>query len=89
MMGGMVGKGKRPRGTNLLAKWIVDQSTGSAPDPDEGKNPAGVALGGLKGRKARASKPTASRRRATAKKAARSRWGLTSLDVAESKGLPL
>ena len=27
-----VGKGKRPRDPNQLAKWIVDQSTGNASD---------------------------------------------------------
>jgi len=26
-----IGKGKRPRDPNQLAKWIVDQSTGEAP----------------------------------------------------------
>jgi hypothetical protein len=73
----MVGKGKRPRDTNQLAKWIVDQSTGQLPDPNEGKNPAAVALGrlgGLKGGKARASKLSPKERREIAKKAAKSRW---------------
>ena len=28
----MIGKGKRPRDPNQLAKWIVDQSTGNASD---------------------------------------------------------
>jgi hypothetical protein len=48
-------------------------------EPDEnGKNPAAVALGrlgGLKGGKARAEKLSAKRRRAIARKAARTRWG--------------
>jgi hypothetical protein len=73
----MVGKGKRPRDTNQLAKWIVDQSTGQLPDTDEGKNPAAVALGrlgGLKGGKARATKLSSKKRREIAKKAAKSRW---------------
>jgi hypothetical protein len=73
----MIGKGKRPRDTNQLAKWIVDQSTGQLPDPDEGKNPAAVALGrlgGLKGGKARAERLSSTKRRAIAKKAAKSRW---------------
>jgi hypothetical protein len=42
-----VGKGLRPSDTNQLAKWLVDQSTGQVPDPNEGKNPAAVALAGL------------------------------------------
>jgi len=73
----MVGKGKRPRDTNQLAKWIVDQSTGQLLDPDQGKNPAAVALGrlgGLKGGKARTSTLTPRKRREIAKKAAQSRW---------------
>ena len=73
----MGGKGKRPRDTNQLAKWIVDQSTNQLPDPNEGKNPAAVALGrlgGLKGGKARASKLSPRKRREIAKKAAKSRW---------------
>jgi hypothetical protein len=73
----MVEKGKRPRDTNQLAKWIVDQSTGQLPDPDAGKNPAAVALGrlgGLKGGKARATKLSSRKRREIAKKAAKSRW---------------
>jgi len=31
-----IGKGKRPRDTNELAKWMVDQSTGDLPEPNEG-----------------------------------------------------
>lgn len=71
---------KRPRDMNQLAKAIVDLSVGEAPpevDPDEGKNPAAVALGrlgGAKGGKARAAKLSAARRKAIAKKAARARW---------------
>jgi hypothetical protein len=65
---------------NQLAKAIVDLSVGEAPpedDPDEGKNPAAVALGrlgGAKGGKARAAKLSATRRKAIAKKAAAARW---------------
>lgn len=35
-----IGKGKRPRDTNQLAKFIVDVTTGQidAPDPNAGKN---------------------------------------------------
>jgi hypothetical protein len=73
----MVGKGKRPRDTNQLAKWIVDQSTGGIPDPDSGKNPAAVALGrlgGLKGGRARANKLSSRKRKSIAEKAAKARW---------------
>jgi hypothetical protein len=73
----MVGKGKRPRDTNQLAKWIVDQSTGQLSDPNEGKNPAAVSLGrmgGLKGGHARAKALTPRKRKAIAEKAAHARW---------------
>jgi hypothetical protein len=73
----MVAKGKRPRDTNQLAKWIVDQSAGQIPDPNEGKNPAAMALGrlgGLKGGRARASLLSSRRRSAIAEKAAKARW---------------
>lgn len=68
---------KRPADINKRAKSIVDLATGSAPDPDEGKDPAAVALGrrgGLKGGKARAESLTPKERSASAKKAARARW---------------
>jgi len=72
-------KPKRPRDTNQLAKSIVDLSTGDADeiDPDEGKDPAAVALGrkgGLKGGKARAESLTAEERSEIARKAAKARW---------------
>jgi hypothetical protein len=71
----------RPRDVNELASQIVDEATGeapTAPGPDEGKDPAAVALGrkgGLKGGKARASKMTPEERSAAARKAAQARWG--------------
>lgn len=72
---------KRPRDPNQLAKLIVDIATGevedTAPEPDEGKNPAAVELGrkgGLKGGKARAAKMTPEQRREAARKAAEARW---------------
>ena len=73
---------KRPRDMNQLAKAIVDISVGAAadPDPDEGKNPAAVALGrlgGVKGGNARAAKLSAAKRKAIAKKAAAARWAKT------------
>ena len=63
-----------------LAKRIVDEATGQAertPPPDEGKDPAAVALGrkgGLKGGKARAAKMTKKQRSDSARKAAKARW---------------
>lgn len=76
----MIGKGRRPRDTNQLAKFIVDVTTGQmeAPDPDAGKNPAAVALGrlgGAKGGKARAAKLSPAKRKQIAKKASAKRWG--------------
>jgi hypothetical protein len=70
---------KRPRDINELARQIVDEGTGEAPpfDPDEGKDPAAVALGrkgGLKGGKARAAKMSAKQRSEAARKAAQARW---------------
>jgi hypothetical protein len=69
----------RPRDVNRLAATIVDEATGNAPktDPDEGKDPAAVALGrrgGLKGGKARAEKMTAKQRSEAARRAAQARW---------------
>jgi hypothetical protein len=70
---------KRPRDVNELGAWIVDAATSDepAPDPDEGKDPAAVALGrkgGLKGGKARAAKMTPEQRSEAARKAANARW---------------
>lgn len=70
---------KRPRDVNEIARQIVDEATGEAPKlgPDEGKDPAAVALGrkgGLKGGKARAAKMTPEQRSEAARKAARARW---------------
>lgn len=74
-----IGKGKRPRDTNQLAKFIVDVTTGQIdlPDPDSGKNRTSVALGrqgGKIGGKARAEKLSSEERSAIAKKAAKARW---------------
>jgi hypothetical protein len=75
----MVGKGKRPRDANQLAKWIVDRSTGQIEDTDplKGKSPAAVErgrAGGLKGGKARAAKLTPEKRHEIARRAATERW---------------
>ena len=72
-------RSSKPRDLNAMAAAVVDQATTDepVPDPDEGKNPAAVALGrlgGLKGGKARAEKLTAKQRSAIAKKAAAARW---------------
>ena len=72
-------KPKRPRDANQLAKFIVDVATGEVQesDPNDGKNPAAVALGrlgGQKGGKARAKSLTAEQKSAIAKKAAKKRW---------------
>lgn len=74
-----IGKGKRPRDTNQLAKFIVDVTTGQtpAPDPFDGKNQSAVTFGsqgGKKGGKARAAKLSPAQRKAIAKKAAATRW---------------
>ncbi len=70
---------KRPRDPSQRAKMIVDIATGEVEDenPDEGKNPAAVALGrlgGKKGGKARAAKLTKKRRSEIARMAAKARW---------------
>lgn len=69
----------RPRDPNELAKQLVDEATGAEAkyDPNEGKDPAAVALGrkgGLKGGNARAAKMTPEQRSEAARKAATFRW---------------
>ena len=64
---------------NQMAANLIDAISGelSAEQPEDGKNPAAVALGklgGAKGGKARAAKLSPVRRKAIAKKAARARW---------------
>jgi len=69
---------KRPRDLNLLAAELTAAATEGEKDPDEGKNPAAVALGrlgGKKGGKARAKSLSPERRSEIAKKAAAARWG--------------
>ena len=69
---------KRPRDLNQLAKAIVDQATGNAPEPEpDTRNPAAVALGAKgasKGGQARAKNMTAEERSDIAKRAAAARW---------------
>lgn len=72
----------RPTDLNRLAASIVRDSTDEdqddAPEADDGKDPAAVALGrkgGLKGGKARAAKLTPEQRSEIARRAALKRWG--------------
>lgn len=74
---------KRPRDPNVLAKLIVDMSTGEIPN-DSPMGPDTPAIearrkGGLKGGKARAEKLSPTKRRMIAKKAARARWAKKAL----------
>jgi hypothetical protein len=66
---------KRPAETIQSAMLVGRIATGEVADspPDEGKNPAAVALGRMGG-KARAESISAKRRKEIAKKAAKSRW---------------
>jgi hypothetical protein len=82
-----IGRGKRPRDPNQLAKWIVDQSTSETPAPQE-VQPAQVAAptdlsaymaamgrkGGQIGGKRRLKTMTKAERSKVAAKAARARW---------------
>lgn len=73
-------KPKQRLDLSQLAKRIVDEATGQiarTPPPNEGKDPAAVALGrkgGLKGGKARAAAMTKKERSESARKAAKARW---------------
>ena len=84
-----IGKGKRPRDPNQLAKWIGEQSTAEAPvqQSDESKAPVSVPAdlsaymaamgrkGGSIGGKRRLLTMTPEQRRKVAAKAAGARWG--------------
>jgi hypothetical protein len=88
-----IGKGKRPRDPNQLAKWVVEQSTAEAPEPvqqsDDPKATVSVPSdlsaymasmgrkGGSIGGKRRLVTMTSAQRKAVAKKAAGARWGKT------------
>jgi hypothetical protein len=69
---------KRPTDVNELAAQITGEATGQIEsEPNDGKDPAAVALGrkgGLKGGKARAAKMTPEERTEAARKAAEARW---------------
>lgn len=75
----MPDRSRKPRDLNQMAAAIVESATSDEPepDPDEGKNPAAVALGrlgGQKGGKARAAKMTPEQRSEQARRAAAARW---------------
>lgn len=82
-----IGKGKRPRDPNQLAKWIVEQSTSETPPPEEVQPPPPVNLseymaaigrkGGQIGGKRRLKTMTKEQRRKVAARAARARWKKT------------
>lgn len=68
-----------------VARRVVEESIGEKlngeplDDPNQGKNPAAVALGklgGAKGGRARASALSAEQRASIAKKAAKARWAV-------------
>jgi hypothetical protein len=72
-----------PHDFTVIARRVVEQAIGEKltgeplDQPDEGKNPAAVALGklgGAKGGKARAKALSPSKRKAIAQNAARARW---------------
>ena len=81
-----VGKGKRPRDPNHLAKWVVEQSTGEIPPQEEKPahipSPADISSymaaigrkGGQIGGKRRLKTMTPEQRQKVAAKAARTRW---------------
>jgi hypothetical protein len=79
----VIGKGKRPRDPNQLAKWIVDQSTSEVPEPapvpvapsDLSAYMAAIGRkGGQIGGKRRLKTMTKEQRSKVAAKAARARW---------------
>ena len=72
-----------PHDFTTIARRVVEQAIGEKldgsplPDPNQGKNPAAVALGklgGAKGGAARAAALTPAKRKAIAQKAAKARW---------------
>jgi len=82
-----IGKGKRPRDPNQLAKWIVEQSTSDAPESQEVQPPTATApadlsaymaaigrKGGQIGGKRRLKTMTKAQRSKVAARAARARW---------------
>jgi hypothetical protein len=85
-----VGRGKRPRDINQLAKWIVDQSVREAPQlTDANTVPTELSAymakigreGGKIGGKRRLATMTKVERSKAAKKAAKARWKKSKRDV--------
>lgn len=79
-----IGKGKRPRDPNQLAKWIVEQSTvETLPAETPGAVPSDLSAymaamgrkGGMVGGKRRLVTMTPAARKKAAAKAAQARWG--------------
>jgi hypothetical protein len=80
----MPSRSSKDRDFATVARRVVEKAIGEHLDgtplenPDEGKNPAAVALGrlgGAKGGRARADKLSPAKRKQIAKKAAAARWG--------------
>ena len=84
-----IGKGKRPRDPNQLAKWIVDQSTSETPHQEQEATPKASPAapsnlseymaaigrkGGQIGGKRRLKTMTKAQRSKVAKAAAKARW---------------
>jgi len=80
-----IGKGKRPRDPNQLAKWIVEQSTSETLEPQPAPVPVPPSdlsaymsaigrKGGQIGGKRRLKTMTKAQRSKVAAKAARARW---------------
>ena len=84
-----VGKGKRPRDPNQLAKWLVDNSTAepAVPVPSELSQymAAMGRKGGQIGGKRRLLTMTKEQRRKVAVKAAKARWGAKKKDSGGGK----
>jgi hypothetical protein len=75
---GMPKHPKRPRDLNEWAKRMTDLATGMVQEPEMPKESAAAELGrrgGLIGGKVRAKGMTAKQRSASARKAAKARWG--------------
>jgi hypothetical protein len=87
-LGMTIGKGKRPRDPNQLAKWTADVSTGQIPEPEGASTPDVVIppanlsqymasigrKGGQIGGKRRLKTMTKAERSRVATKAAKARW---------------
>jgi len=78
-----IGKGKRPRDPNQLAKWIVEQSTAEREPETPAPAPPNLSAymaamgrkGGIVGGKRRLVTMTPDARKRAAAKAAQARWG--------------